>query len=62
MHLSMNLFIYLFISSSPEGGGVLKREGEYSGMCAPRALVASSKLPPVLVEMVGMELRFFMLV
>ena len=55
-------FFNLFIVGSPEGGGVLDNiRGNTGGICAPNALVASRKLLPVLIEVVGVTFPFIVL-
>ena len=50
------------IDGSPEGGGVLDNiRGNTGGICAPNALVASRKLLPVLIEVVGVKFPFVVL-
>ena len=47
---------------SPKGGGVLDNiRGNTGGMCTPNALVASRKLLPVLIEVVGVKFPFVVL-
>ena len=51
-----------FFRGSPEGGGVLDHiRGNTGGICAPNALVASRKLLPVLIEVVGVKFPFVVL-
>ena len=50
-------------SGSPEGGGVLDNSrGNTGGICTPNALVASRKLLPVLIEVIGVKLSAIVLV
>ena len=51
-----------FFGGSPEGGGVLDNiRGNTGGICAPKALVASRKLLPVLIEVVGVKFSLVVL-
>ena len=51
-----------FFWGSPEGDGVLENiRGDTGGICAPNALVASRKLLPVLIEVVGVKFPFVVL-
>ena len=52
-----------FFWGSPEGGGVLDNiRDNTGGICAPKALVASRKLLPVLIEVAGIKFSFIVLV
>ena len=52
----------MVFSGSPEGGGVLDNiRGNIGDTCTPNALVASSKLLPVLMEVVGVKFPFVVL-
>ena len=52
---SISVFIRPF-DGSPEGGGVLGNiRGNAGRICTPSALVASSKLLPVLIEVIGVN-------
>ena len=53
----------VLFGGSPEGGGVLDNSrGNTRGICTPNALVASKKLLPVLIEVVGVKFPFIVLV
>ena len=57
-----HFFLPHFFGGSPEGGGVLDSSRENTGgICIPNALVASSKLLPVLIEVVGVKFPFIVL-